>query len=220
MIPAEHGNEQFFDAAVRVPQRSLLRFATVVAMALAFTIPASAQIVQTPAQIVQTPALQVGKILGTVTDVKGDPVVGATVVLTGPDSTDRRTVVTPENGFFQFDDLKAASYQIVINADGFAEWTSPPIALEPGQVNLVGSITLRLATQNTTVHVTYDPVEIATEQVKLEETQRVLGIIPNFYVSYQRGEYRTPHNQNKIRARSQSFLRSRYDWRSRPCGRF
>jgi Carboxypeptidase regulatory-like domain len=187
MIPAKHGNEQFFDAAVRVPQRSLLRFATVVAMALAFTIPASAQIVQTPAQIVQTPALQVGKILGTVTDVKGDPVVGATVVLTGPDSTDRRTVVTPENGFFQFDDLKAASYQIVINADGFAEWTSPPIALEPGQVNLVGSITLRLATQNTTVHVTYDPVEIATEQVKLEETQRVLGIIPNFYVSYQGG---------------------------------
>src|SRR5262250_1057727 len=125
MIPTKHSKGRLFVAPERLLQRSLLRFAPVVAAALAFTISASAQIVETPAQIMQTPALQVGKILGTVTDMKGDPVVGATVVLTGPDSTDHRTVVTPENGFFQFDDLKAASYQIVINAEGFAEWTSP-----------------------------------------------------------------------------------------------
>jgi hypothetical protein len=29
------------------------------------------------------------------------------------------------------------------------------------------------------------PVQIATEQIKPEETQRALGIIPNFYVSYE-----------------------------------
>jgi hypothetical protein len=34
------------------------------------------------------------------------------------------------------------------------------------------------------VNVTYQPEEVAMEQVKIEETQRVLGIIPNFYVVY------------------------------------
>jgi hypothetical protein len=34
------------------------------------------------------------------------------------------------------------------------------------------------------MQVTYDPIEIATEQVKIEQTQRIFGIIPNFYVSY------------------------------------
>jgi hypothetical protein len=36
----------------------------------------------------------------------------------------------------------------------------------------------------TTVDVNYSSVEIATEQVKVEEQQRVFGIIPNFYVVY------------------------------------
>jgi hypothetical protein len=39
-------------------------------------------------------------------------------------------------------------------------------------------------TERTTVHVAYDPVEVANEQFRAEETQRVFGIIPNFYVSY------------------------------------
>jgi hypothetical protein len=34
------------------------------------------------------------------------------------------------------------------------------------------------------VQVKYDPVEAATEQFKVQESQRVLGIIPNFYVAY------------------------------------
>jgi len=39
--------------------------------------------------------------------------------------------------------------------------------------------------------VTYDPAEVATEQLKTEETQRVPGIMPNFYVSYE-GENAAP----------------------------
>ena len=117
---------------------------------------------------------------GTVTDVNGDAVIGAAVLLTGsPESTDQRTAVTSENGFFRFDALTpAVPYNITINADGFTEWTSPAIILEPGQVKLLGGTSLRIATQNTTMQVTYDPIEIATEQVKIEETQRIFGIIP------------------------------------------
>ena len=41
-----------------------------------------------------------------------------------------------------------------------------------------------MATVVTEVKVTVDPVEVATEEVKEQEHQRVLGFIPNFYVSY------------------------------------
>jgi hypothetical protein len=39
---------------------------------------------------------------------------------------------------------------------------------------------------DTTVDVHYDPVQVATEQLRLEEKQRMFGIVPNFYVSYER----------------------------------
>jgi hypothetical protein len=82
-------------------------------------------------------------------------------------------------------------YQVVISAQGFADWTSPAITVNPGDIKMLGSVQLAIATQLTTVRVSGDPVEIATEQVKAEEVQRVLGIIPNFYVSYE-GENAAP----------------------------
>lgn len=122
--------------------------------------------------------------MGTVTDVNGDPVIGATVSVTGRDS-DRLTAETAENGFFQFDALKPGiPYQVSVSATGFAEWTSAPITLNPGEFRLLDNVKLRIATEHTTVEVTYKPEEVATEQLKLEEKQRVLGIVPNFYVAY------------------------------------
>jgi hypothetical protein len=50
----------------------------------------------------------------------------------------------------------------------------------------VNGIQLRVKTQKTTVDVHYDPVQVATEQLKAEEHQRVLGFVPNFYVSYEK----------------------------------
>ncbi len=127
-----------------------------------------------------------GGVIGTVTDLNGDPVPNAAVLLKRADSNDGRTVVTPENGFFEFQDVKpGVPYEISVRAKGFAEWTSPGITLEPGQFKIVTSVQLRVASVLTKVQVTYDPVEVATEQLKLEEQQRVLGIIPNFYVSYE-----------------------------------
>ena len=151
----------------------------------------------TRTQAVQSPETQLGQIIGTVTDVKGDAVIAANVILTrSPESTDKRIVVTPENGLFRFDALTpAVPYTITINADGFAEWTSPAVTLEPGQVKLVGSISLRIATQNTTMQVKYDPIEDATEQFKIEQTQRIFGIIPNFYTSFD-GENAAPFTTN------------------------
>ena len=119
------------------------------------------------------------------TDVNGDPVADATVVLSTTERDDPRMLVTPENGFFEFNEVQPGTpYQIKITAKDFADWTSPAITLRPGQFKIVTGIRLGVAMEHTTVEVHYDPVEVATEQFMSDEKQRVFGIIPNFYVSY------------------------------------
>src|SRR5262249_8830340 len=63
------------------------------------------------------------------------------------------------------------------NQEFFGELTS-------GQTYLVPPIVISIATVVTDVKVAVDPVEVATEEVKEQEQQRVFKIIPNFYVSY------------------------------------
>jgi hypothetical protein len=85
---------------------SPFRFVTVPAMALVFSICAHAQSVPGTEP-------RPGTLVGTVTDVNGDPVPNATVALEAPKGGDRRTLVTRENGFFQFGDVKRGTpYQI------------------------------------------------------------------------------------------------------------
>jgi hypothetical protein len=74
-----------------------------------------------------------------------------------------------------------------ISADGFANWTSPEVSLKPGQYLIPAGSQLRIGEAVTSISVVSSPAsadEIAAEQVKTEEKQRVFGIIPNFYVVY------------------------------------
>jgi Carboxypeptidase regulatory-like domain len=150
----------------------------VISLTLALSIPVVAQNTQISSRESAT-------IIGTATDVNGDTVSNAAVVLKGSDIHDQRTITTTQNGFFQFQGLQpGVPYQISIRAKDFADWTSSTITLEPGQFKILAGIQLRVETERTSVDVRYDPVEVATEQLKAEEHQRVFGIIPNFYVSY------------------------------------
>ena len=153
-------------------------FGALLAMALVLSAPAFGQRNQVPPR----PAT----VTGTVTDVNGDAVPNAAVVLKEIESQDPRTIVTTENGMFEFQDVRPGiPYQLSISAKGFENWASTEITLNPGQFKIVTGIRLRIATECTTVDVHYDPVEVATEQFKAEEKQRMFGIIPNFYVSYE-----------------------------------
>jgi len=128
---------------------------------------------------------QGGKIVGTVTDVNDNTVRGATVILQGPVPSDHRTIVTSENGAFAFQDVKPGiPYRVSITATGFADWTSSVIRITPGQYKILTGSKLRIAQAQSTINVGYDPVQVATEQVEVAESQRVFGIIPNFYVVY------------------------------------
>ena len=140
-----------------------------------------------PAQQVSAPSPQPATIMGTATDGAGDVVPNAAVVLECAAPEDARHTVTQDNGFFKIADAKpGVPYHVIVNAPGFASWTSNEITLEPGQSFIVTDITLRIATVQTTVTAA-TPDELATQQVKAEEKQRVLGgIVPNFYAVYDR----------------------------------
>ena len=124
---------------------------------------------------------------GTVLDPTDNTIAGATVVLQGPGSGDRYTALSNDNGFFEFYGLKSGiPYRVTVHAKGFADWTSSTVVLERGQYKLLTGCKLRVQDVETTVNVGYSSVEVATEQVKAAEKQRVLGIAPNFYAVYDR----------------------------------
>jgi hypothetical protein len=136
------------------------------------------------AQDASAPKQGTGHIVGTVTDVNGDTLSGATVVLQGPGPGDSRKLESDDNGFYEFKQLDPGTYHVTITAQGFSDWTSPDLVLSPSQYMIVSGSQLRISTATTTVSVNYTPIEVATEEVKIAETQRVFGVIPNFYVVY------------------------------------
>src|SRR5262249_32604257 len=121
-------------------------------------------------QNVPPPDAKLANIVGTVTDPNGDPVPNANIVLQGRGPDDRGALVTAENGYFEFHSLKPGiPYKLTVSAKDFADWTSPVLLLEPGEFRIVTSIELQIIGERTTVDVHYDPVEVATEQLKMEE---------------------------------------------------
>jgi len=123
-------------------------------------------------------------ILGTVTDANSDPIPNATVVLQGPAGY-HLTVTTTEDGSFALHDVTPGfPHQIAVTANGFADWSSS-VSLGPGQQKSLGEITLRILAVQRAITVSYSSKEVAAQQLKTEEHQRVLGFIPNIFVTYE-----------------------------------
>lgn len=144
----------------------------------------TAAVASLAAQDTTAPQPETGHITGTVTDVNNDTLSGATVVLQGPGLKEPRKLLSDDNGFFEFKELDPGTYHITVSGEEFADWTSPDLVLSAGQYLIVADVKLQIAKAVTTVVVAESPEEVATEQVKIEEKQRVFGIIPNFYVVY------------------------------------
>lgn len=131
------------------------------------------------------PQQETGSISGTVTDAYGDVIPGAVVTLNRSLPANHRQVVANDTGGFAFNGLRGnATYQVTISAPGFITWTSAEIALTPGQYVGLNAVQLKIEGEQTSVTVYGSTEQIAVEQVHLAEQQRVLGIIPNFYVVY------------------------------------
>ena len=134
------------------------------------------------AQSTEAAVIKAG-ILGTVVDIGDDPIPNATVTLLAP-AADHLDAITKDDGSFAFHDVTPGiAYQITVSAEGFEEWSSP-VTVVPGQDNTLADIKLRILAVQRAVTVTYSSQESAAQQLKDEEQQRVLGFIPNIYVSY------------------------------------
>jgi len=134
------------------------------------------------AQSTEAAVTKVG-MLGTVVDIGEDPIPNATVVLLAP-GVDRLTMATKDDGSFAFHNVTpGTTYQITVTAEGFEQWSSS-VTVEPGQDKTLADIKLRILTVQRAVTVNYSSKEVAAQQLKVEERQRVFGFIPNIYVVY------------------------------------
>ena len=84
-----------------------------------------------------------------------------------------------------FANVAPGAFQVTVTAASL----TPQVAagtLHAGESFSVPQIVLPVATQMTQVNVSagFAPVEVAEFQIQDQEKQRVLGVIPNFYVSY------------------------------------
>ena len=128
-------------------------------------------------------SLPSGSISGAVVDATGAFIVGARVSITHKDLSPNREVLSGDDGQFSFANIPPGPFRLSITAPGFKTQTFTG-TLRPGEIYTVPQTTLAIATAVTEVRVAPTRVEVAEDEIKEEEKQRVLGVIPNFYVTY------------------------------------
>jgi len=124
-----------------------------------------------------------GAISGSVVGQDGKALVGVSVKLATEGQLASQEALTNEEGQFAFTSVPPGSFRLTISSEGFSTQTSTGV-LHSGEHLALPQALLVLATTVTKVHVELSPIEIAQEQMNDEMKQRVLGVIPNFYVTY------------------------------------
>jgi hypothetical protein len=138
---------------------------------------------QQPAQPPPHETSHTGMIRGTVVDRTGAVIPGARVNLAGGAPPVEQETVSNADGQFSFSNLGPGPFHLIVSASGFAGQTVSG-SLLPGENQLYPPIELVVARADTSVNVAVTQEEIAQDQIKEQEQQRVLKVIPNFYVSY------------------------------------
>jgi hypothetical protein len=131
----------------------------------------------------QAPTTVAASVHGVVVNREGAVYEGAHVTLTQPGATSARTATTDGTGRFNFAGVSAGAFTLAVSAEGFATQAVTG-TVQAGDDDEVKPIVLMMSSASSQVEVSATPAEIAMEEFKEEETQRVLGIVPNFYVSY------------------------------------
>lgn len=125
-----------------------------------------------------------GIISGTLLDANGDVVQGAQVELLGSAAAPVQTVQSGSDGQFVFEQVTAGVYRLHITGASMSPYTSGEIGLKSGESLIVPAIQLTVTGGVTSVTVVGDPAVLSEEQVRIAVQQRIGGVIPNFYSSY------------------------------------
>jgi hypothetical protein len=124
-----------------------------------------------------------GSIQGKVTDSSGTPILGAVVAVRGADGNSQLTVTDTE-GAFQMASLPPGGYSVKISASGMADWTASNVPASPLPESKPVVAVMQVAPVVFTVTVGPPPEDVAEQQLKQEVQQRVMGVIPNYFVAY------------------------------------
>jgi hypothetical protein len=125
-----------------------------------------------------------GIINGTITDTDGAAIPNAQIALELPATkVTLLTKPTDTAGAFQLAPVPPGTYRVRIKAAGFSPWKVEDIAVRPGES--VTLIPIELGVEAIDSMVDAITVEdLAEQQITAEEHQRILGVLPNFFVSY------------------------------------
>jgi Carboxypeptidase regulatory-like domain len=136
-----------------------------------------------PAQAPQSGQQPAGSISGKIIDQSGSSIGGAQIKLTREDQSPAQEILTDNNGQFAFSNVAPGPFHLTISSEGLA---SQEISgtVQPGEPYVIPLAMLVVATQVTEVRVGLTREELADVQIREEEKQRVFGIIPNFFVTY------------------------------------
>lgn len=126
---------------------------------------------------------QEGSISGKVVDQSGANIAGAVVKLAREGESSELEATSNGDGLFAFTHVTPGPFHLTISSPGLEpqEFSG---TVHPGEALVTPVIMLVIPTQVTEVRVGLPPKELANEQIKEQEKQRVFGVIPNFYVSY------------------------------------
>ena len=117
-------------------------------------------------------------------DQNGNFVVSAAVRLAREGHAAEQEITSNQEGHFPSRMSRPGPFQLTIYG---------PQVLRPGRYREFSirekrlemlELRLSIAAATTEVQVRRSTYELAEEQIKVQETQRVLGVIPNFYVTY------------------------------------
>ncbi len=138
----------------------------------------------TPANAGPTSRQASASIAGTVLDGNGAEVQGAHVQLAGASGGSNQVVESGSDGQFIFHGVPAGKFKLTVTGPGWGTFESPEIQLHDGEFRILSGVVLPMATAVTQVTVVGDKRELSVEQVHIALQQRVLGVLPNFYSSY------------------------------------
>jgi hypothetical protein len=138
-----------------------------------------------PADAQQSPSgtAGTGTISGTIVDTNGNVIQDARVAIRRRSGSEAEIQQSGSDGQFTFNGLPPGPYKLTVTAKGMSTYASPELELAPGQVRILPQIALSV-TSETSITVSGDKEQLSVEQEQIAVQQRVLGVIPNFYMTF------------------------------------
>jgi len=125
-----------------------------------------------------------GSVNGVITDTDHAAIPGATITLENLSTKASQRVETDTTGVYEFTQVTPGKYLVKIAAHGFSSWKVEDVDVPAGQPITLTTVELGVEALSASVDaITVE--DLAEQQITTEEHQRILGILPNFFVSYE-----------------------------------